>query len=472
VLSSQLQGEHLLGQQHYVTWSGGFARVIRNEPDRSDMAYTAAPGDGVEGFIPASWPGQPRFGVRTFTDLEENSWNGKADYRLALGDQQDPIFLKVGAAGRFTNRESGTRAYDLINRTLSDAELATSPPEDLFTADRVNASAFGLRANANGGVYTANEDIYAGYGMVDVPVSGAVRVIGGLRVERWELDVETLNTFGEPVLASPRTTDFMPSVSVNWAFRPEMMLRFAATQTVSRPEYRELSPVPYFEQIGLLTTFGNPDLNRALVQNLDARWEWYPRAGELISAGVFAKFFSDPIEKVIVLQAGTQALSFVNAEKATNYGIELEVRKGFFQAGGLPRLTTFANLTLMASDITPGNEGISSLTNPNRPMVGQSAYVVNAGFTTNPWNNGVAMSLLYNVAGRRILEAGAGGLPDAYEEARHIIDATVQWPVGQVVLRFEAKNLLDAPYRLTQGDVIRQRWLLGRQFGIGVTWQP
>jgi outer membrane receptor protein involved in Fe transport len=251
-----------------------------------------------------------------------------------------------------------------------------------------------------------------------------------------------------------------------------MMLRFAATQTVSRPEYRELSPVPYFEQIGLLTTFGNPDLNRALVQNLDARWEWYPRAGELISAGVFAKFFSDPIEKVIVLQAGTQALSFVNAEKATNYGIELEVRKGFFQAGGLPRLTTFANLTLMASDITPGNEGISSLTNPNRPMVGQSAYVVNAGFTTNPWNNGLAMSLLYNVAGRRILEAGAGGLPDAYEEARHIIDATVQWPVGQVVLKFEARNLLDAPYRLTQGDVIRQRWLLGRQFGIGVTWQP
>jgi len=147
----------------------------------------------------------------------------------------------------------------------------------------------------SGRVYTADENIYAGYGMVDVPVSGAVRVIGGLRVERWELDVETLNTFGTPILASPRKTDFLPSVSVNWAFRPEMMLRFAATQTVSRPEYRELSPVPYFEQIGLLTTFGNPDLNRALVRNVDARWEWYPRAGEVVSAGVFAKFFDDPI---------------------------------------------------------------------------------------------------------------------------------------------------------------------------------
>jgi hypothetical protein len=471
VVSSQLQGEHLLGMKHYVTWSGGYARVVRNEPDRSDMAYTAAPGDGVEGFVPVQWPGQPRFGVRTFTDLDENSFNGKADYRLALGNQQDPVFVKVGGAGRFTTRESGTRAYDLINRTLTADELATAPPEDLFTGDRVSASAFGLRANANGGVYNADENIYAGYGMVDLPVSGAIRVIGGLRVERWELDVETLNTFGTPILASPRATDLLPSLSVNWAFRPEMMLRFAATQTVSRPEYRELSPVPYFEQIGLLTTFGNPDLNRALVRNLDARWEWYPKAGEIVSAGVFAKFFDDPIEKVIVLEAGGQALSFVNAEQATNLGVEFEVRKGFFQAGGLPRLTTFANLTLMASDITPGNEGISALTNPNRPMVGQSPYVINAGLTTTPWNNGVALSLLYNVFGRRIVEAGAGGLPDSYEEPRHVIDAAVQWPVGSVVLKFEARNLLDAPFRLTQGDVIRQRWLLGRQLAFGVTWR-
>jgi hypothetical protein len=125
----------------------------------------------------------------------------------------------------------------------------------------------------------------------------------------------------------------------------------------------------------------------------------------------------------------------------------------------------------MASDITPGNEGISALTNPNRPMVGQSPYVINAGLTTTPWNNGVALSLLYNVFGRRIVEAGAGGLPDSYEEPRHVIDAAVQWPVGSVVLKFEARNLLDAPFRLTQGDVIRQRWLLGRQLAFGVTWR-
>jgi hypothetical protein len=75
--------------------------------------------------------------------------------------------------------------------------------------------------------------------------------------------------------------------------------------------------------------------------------------------------------------------------------------------------------------------------------------------------------------GRRILEAGTGGLPDAYEEARHLIDVALQIPVGQHLgVKLEAKNLLDSPYRLTQGDVLRQRWKLGRSFGFSFSWQP
>ena len=74
--------------------------------------------------------------------------------------------------------------------------------------------------------------------------------------------------------------------------------------------------MPYFEQVGLATTIGNPDLRRALIQNFDLRWEWYPRTGEVLSLGVFAKQFDDPIEKVIIQAAGTNTLSYVNAEKA------------------------------------------------------------------------------------------------------------------------------------------------------------
>ena len=71
----------------------------------------------------------------------------------------------------------------------------------------------------------------------------------------------------------------------------------------------------------------------------------------------------------------------------------------------------------MKSSITPGNTGISALTNADRPMVGQSEYVVNAGLGYGSASGAWAATLLYNVAGKRILEAGSGGLPDAYEQA-------------------------------------------------------
>ena len=186
--------------------------------------------------------------------------------------------------------------------------------------------------------------------------------------------------------------------------------------------------MPYFEQVGLSTTIGNPDLERALIQNYDLRWEWFPGAGEVLSLGVFAKRFKNPIEKVIIQSAGTNTLSFVNAENAHNYGVELELRKGLGGLG-LSNFNFFTNTTLMKSRITPGNEGISSLTNKDRPMVGQSEYVVNAGLGYASPNGGWFGTLLYNVAGRRIVEAGSGGLPDAYEEPRHMLDASLQLPV-------------------------------------------
>ena len=56
----------------------------------------------------------------------------------------------------------------------------------------------------------------------------------------------------------------LPSLALNYRLTPDQNLRLSATQTLSRPEYRELSPAAYFEQVGLAVTRGNPNLIRAL----------------------------------------------------------------------------------------------------------------------------------------------------------------------------------------------------------------
>jgi outer membrane receptor protein involved in Fe transport len=468
VRSNQLAGEHLLGAKHFITWSVTSSGVTRNAPDRSDVGYTAKP-DASGALVPVTWTGAPRFATRTFSELDESSWDLAGNYRLTLGSSSFPVQLKVGGDYRTTTRDADSRAYDIVNIGLSDPERSVAP-EQIFTDQNANAGEFLLTANANGGRYTADEKIGAGFVQAQVPLTSRFELIGGARVENWRVDVNTVTTVGEVVPANPRNTDVLPALALTYRLTEDQNLRLSATQTLSRPEYRELSPVPYFEQVGLATTIGNPDLQRALIQNYDLRWEWFPAAGEVLSVGAFAKRFDNPIEKVIIQAAGANTLSFVNADNANNYGVELELRKGL-AALGLRDFNFFTNTTLMKSRITPGNEGISALTNKDRPMVGQSEYVVNAGLGYSRPSGGWFGTLLYNVAGKRIVEAGSGGLPDAYEHPRHILDASLQLPVvASVSLKLDAKNLLDAPYRMTQGDVLRWRYTSGRLFQFAFTW--
>ena len=471
VRSHQLTGEHLLGDDHLVDWSLNASRVNRYEPDRSDIAYIAQIDPATGASQPVAWLGAPRSATRTFSDLGESSYEGQGNYRLFLGSSANPAILKVGGAYRAVDRDVDSRAFDITNRGLSAADRQ-APPEQIFAGPFAQDSRLSLFVNANGGRYDARDRLAAGYGQMEFQLTDRLRVIGGARVEHWTLELNTLDPQGVTTSTDRDNTDVLPSLALNYQLTEDQVIRVSAAQTLSRPEYREISPVSSFEPIGGLITFGNPNLRRALIQNFDARWEWYPAAGEVLSVGVFAKRFNDPIERVFVNLTGALANSFVNAEKADNYGVELEVRKGLgMLSPALSPLSVFANTTLMHSSITPGNTDISSLTSTDRPMVGQAEYVVNAGLTYGN-GGGLSATALYNVVGARIVEAGAVPFPDAYEHARQVLDVSFQFPVfGVASLKLDAKNLLDSPYEIVQGGVLRSRYKAGRVFALGATWQ-
>jgi outer membrane receptor protein involved in Fe transport len=106
-------------------------------------------------------------------------------------------------------------------------------------------------------------------------------------------------------------------------------------------------------------------------------------------------------------------------------------------------------------------------------MVGQSEYVVNAGLGYTHPGGRFDATALFNVVGRRIAEAGTAGLPDAYEEARELLDVSARLTLSdRLSLKIDGKNLLDTPFELTQGTVTRQRYNVGRTFGFGFTWRP
>jgi TonB-dependent receptor len=471
--SNQLAGQHLLGGRHHVEWSATLSGVTRNEPDRSDIVYVATRDPKTSALTPSYWFGAPRTATRTFSALDEYSRDFRASTRLTVGPPSREFAVKFGGSYRRTERDADSRAFDIINFTLDEA-ARSGAAETIFDGANAAAGRLGLFINANGGRYEASDDNAAGFIQLEIPISGAVKLVGGARAERAQLRVNSLSPQGVPAAASLDDTDVLPALTVNVAINDRQNLRLSASQTLSRPEYRELSPVSHFDVLGGLVLTGNPDLTRSLIQNADIRWEWFPNPGEVISIGAFAKRFQDPIERVVKGTTGALTLGFVNAEAAHNYGIEFEVRGSLADLTGfLTPFTVFGNATLMRSEITPGNTDVSALTSANRPMVGQAGYVLNAGLGYVHPTQDISVTVLYNVVGRRIHEAGALPLPDSYEEARHVVDVALRLPlVNGLSMKLDGKNLLDSPFEVTQGQVTRHKYRSGRTFSAGFSWNP
>jgi outer membrane receptor protein involved in Fe transport len=475
VRSNQVVGEHLLGERHFLDWSASATGVTRNEPDRADLVYVARE-DGAGNLVPDFWFAANRSADRTFNSIDENGYEGAVNYRLSLGSLNTPTWVKVGVMGRAVDRDADNRIYNLTSTSLTEAERRARA-EDIFSGFYASEGRLRLTRGRDGR-YTAEDRLVAGYLQSDIPITDRIRVLGGARVERSEIDVNTFVIQGAeevPVPARLETTDVLPALGITYFVNENQQVRVSATQTLSRPEYRELSPVNYFEILGGQRLFGNPDLERALIQNYDARWEWYPRSGETISLGAFYKRFRNPIERILVQNADgfSPDITFANANGADNYGVEFELRKRLdLLSEELRRFTLFTNVTLIQSEIDVGNEGLSSLTNPSRPMAGQSEYVVNAGLGYAADDGRLNATMLYNVAGRRLVEAGIFPLPDTYEQERHLLDVSVQFPVTYgLSAKLDAKNLLDEPVEYLQGPVTRLRYQTGRIFNLGFKWE-
>lgn len=474
VWSSQLRATRDLDTRHRAdvafTWSG----VTRNEPDRSEIVYAFDSDPATGEPLPPAWFSASNEGaVRTFGELSEYSIEAAGNVERRLGGVGTGHALKVGGLTRLTRRDADNRAYSISSGSLDRAGRELDPEEVFdgrFTSG--SQSVFRVTPLGQGGSYSADDRLLAGYAMVELAFGAHARLIGGARIEHSRVDLTAQPTLGNAFVTSPAYTDVLPSLTLTFDLSDAQHLRFSATRTLARPEYREMAGVQYREVLGGDNVFGNPDLRRTLITNLDARWEWYPSAGEVLSLALFGKHFDDPIERVYLATSGTRVVTFLNADGARNYGVELEVRKRLGSwAEALDPWTVFANATVMRSRIRIGSSAASK-THDDRAMVGQAPWVLNAGITWQPEAGATSASLLLNHVGRRIVSAAEAPLPDVYEEARTGLDLSLRLPVaGAVSARLDAKNLLDSPHELTQGTVTRAYDHSGRVFSFGLSWQ-
>lgn len=476
VYSGQLGGEHQLGASQKIEWAATSSGVRRYEPDRSEFVQ-ALERDTPNGPDVARWvTGGSGGAVRTFSDLVESSHEYHGTYQIEIGPPAAQGSIKIGGLYRTTSRDAQSTSYAISARGLTNAERALAP-EQLFDGrfSTPTSNVFSLGPLSQGGSYTARDRLSAGFAMAEIPLGTRLRVIGGARYESDHLEVDAFSTLGSPVRTTKLWNDLLPSLALNVKLSETQQLRVSASRTLARPEYRELSPIISRDVVGGENVQGDENLRRTNVDNADIRWEVYPRQGEIISVAFFAKQFHDPIERVYGSgSGGTSFVFYTNAERADNYGLELELRKdlGAF-AQRLTPFTFFTNATVMQSQIHLGHDTKAAATNLNRRMVGQAPYVINAGLTYASRSGASTATLLFNRVGERLTAAGGSPLPDVVEQPRNVLDLSLRWSLSpEVTFRADAKNLLDAAHEITQGSVVRESYRGGRTIQAGVLWHP
>lgn len=487
LIVKQFAGQHEFPSLNYFTLNWAYTRsdASRTEPNTRQFRYAWMPQTDIWRLVRGS-QGNRQLSARLDDTAEELA----VDLSLPLQFGDDWAVTLYGGGGRLErDRDSWIRRY--LFRTGSSPLIAgINEIEDLLVPEFIGADPLLVvleDAFQPTDVYVAaQKSLDSAYLSTDITFAERYRLNLGLRREDNRQEVTTFQPFSPntpPEVALIEKGDTLPAGTFTWSYSDNAQLRVGYSETLSRPDFRELTKSPYTDPYTDATIQGNPDLRSAYLKNYDIRWEYYFSEGEAFSLAGFLKEFDDPIE--IVRVPGTGDLREPrNAKEATNYGVEVDyVRslgalrrwsafdKGWL--GGVPwdDLHVGLNYTWIDSRIELGEDVAGIQTTDNRPLQGQSRYVVNFQIGWRKPDGNIEATLLYNVFGERIAGVGTRGLPDIYEQPLHQVDFVYRQRLGEHwrwALRL--RNLLDEPVEYTQGGLPYRRYDKGRDATVSLEW--
>lgn len=442
-----LSGEHNLpGLQSKIKWYGSFNILDQYIPLQRRLQYNQDPTVSNAPYLALlSNTLSQKSGSVFYSALSDYIYTAGGDITTAYNLFSTKQTIKAGYLLQVKDRLYDARPFS-INLPSDNPTLKALDEDHIFAPQN-----FGIADNqfhfdalfGNQYRYLANTILNAGYIQLDNTISNWLRIVWGARYEYFDQLIGSTRKSDERFV-NTKQGDLLPAVNITFKATPVSNIRLAGSQTLVRPEFRELSNLAFYDfEIGATLT-GNKALVRTKITNLDLRYEIYPRAGELFTIGVFYKYFNDPVE-LQFNQSGagsSNTFNFVNANSATSFGAELEFRKKLdFIGEGLKNFTAQGNFSYIYNRVKFGNSQL------NRPMQGQSPYLINAGLLYDAEKIGLSTTLLFNEVGRRILYVGNDEVPAIWEAPRPLLDLQI------------AKKIIKnkGELRLSIADLLNQR---------------
>ncbi|WP_300601855.1 carboxypeptidase regulatory-like domain-containing protein [Niabella sp.] len=475
--TTQLSGEHSILTPLKLKWYGAFNILDGYSPDQRRYQYTRATGtQNPYQFLIGNSLAQES-GSRVFQSLNDYIYTAGGDlsYNFDINGQKQTV--KTGYMLQVKDRLFDAQLFaNYLPR--DNAALRQQPIDKIFAPENFGDGSAGSTLFAFNSInnknfrYLSNTILNAGFLQFDNQVSSKVRLVWGLRIENFDQLLGTVKKWDTDRHKHTNQTDFLPGLNATLKLNNKTNLRLTGSQTVIRPEQRELAALTLYDFELNSAIMGNPNLVRTKVSNADLRYEIYPRSGEMLTLGTFYKYFDKPIEQN--LQQGGAIFEFQNPDKATAYGAEIEFRKRLDVLDVLRNFTIQANAAYIKSEVTDKKRDI------NRPLQGQSPYLLNFALMYDLEKAGLNATMLYNQIGKRIYlvgdipAAGGDGSADVWEAPRPVLDFQLTKKVLRTrgELRLNISDILNQTQRFYQNkddntnfqkDIDRYRFT--RKFG-------
>lgn len=469
LINTQLVGEFKFDDLT-LNARGGYANSQREAPYERGFTYVRAlnpnPANPLSGKYINDLGGSSQ-GVASiaFSDLNEDLWFGSID----LGYQIHPdITASIGYAYSDASRVSTRRAFVYRANNLP-VPVQQLRPDFLLSDSTIQLfDIFLLETSAQDGTAAFQADLtnHAGYFQLQVQMLEGLSLNAGVRYETAKqtvVPIDLFNTGSDLIVSTNLNNDyFLPTATLTWEFVPDMQLRFNVSNTIARPQFRELVAQIYFDPDNNRNFRGNPSLQDSELFNAEVRYEWYFDRDQRLSAAGFYKKIDNPIETFTSNSDNEINSSFANAPKAILYGAEFEAVKYFDLSAwtdsaffATRRLLVLANYTFTKSElkVAPGDTTVvngqvspaSNFFNDGAPLTGQSDHLVNLQIGLEDTENLSQQTLLLTYNSNRVTSRGPSGQPDIFEKPGLTLDFVARQGIRiaglDTELKFEARNI-------------------------------
>ncbi|MGZ3757809.1 MAG: TonB-dependent receptor domain-containing protein [Mucilaginibacter sp.] len=443
IYNSTLQGIHQLADATKLDWSLAYSQADNHVPDQADFTHeypitkTSSSVDILQG-MNRIWTHNSDQDLSAYLNLTQN-------FKLL----NRKFELKFGGLERNKSRDNYYNSYTLSPFLGTNSIQAYT---NINNANYIFKNAGASLYVPDGNTYTFKENIAAAYLQGKWQLTDALEALGGVRMEYTKQNY--LTQLPPSVAAKSGVinyTDFLPSAIFKYALASNENLRLSYYKALARPSFSDMIPGV---QLGeLFQESGNPiGLNHTTADNIDIRYELFPKNADEILLGAFYKRIHNPIEYAVVAQGTKSILEPENFGDATNYGLEAVLTKYFGPFG------VIANYTYTKSQITTdklfyyrNNSGIvtSQIQSETRPLQGQSDHIGNLALVYKNPQIGLDLQTAFVYTGTRIaLVNPAYGL-DYWQAPTKQLDLSVEKTIFKKFSVFgKANNLTNTPYVL------------------------